>query len=405
MLPHNERMDRQIEVAGAEEPPAPGPVRPAGVERRYGPVIAGALGLLIGSVATIALSQPAVLDATAPDTTRVIAEPDDVAPLRTTTPPIDRPALAELIPGLTTDLIAFGTDSSGFPVVQWWDLDESSPVTTTVRLQSGSADLSMTYIASLEDQRYGDGFDLVVGTPNFVETIAIEAGSFAWSTTTPREIAWTERSETGFVIKSRRIPSDDEAVQPIQIPVPSDVFIAWFRDDTVTVQDNQGRVTTFDRDGAVVASRGSASFASATDIAAVAIIEDVHSILSTDLGVIADIPTASAPCFPSGFAPRFHPSTRRLALLCFADGESSIEVYDIGIERNNAVIVPALPTLAIDQPAVLVWLGSDRFIGFTQPAPAGRPRTDLVIFDLVTGDQHTLSWPGSVSRVIAFSPR
>ena len=357
----------------------------------------------------MALSQPPALEVTAPDTTRAISEPDGIAPVRSTAAPTVQPTLAELVPGLTVDLVAFGIDSSGFPVVQRWNLDARSPAPTVARIESGSADLSMTYLASMEDQRYGDGFDLVVGTPNFVETIAIDAGSFAWSTTTPREIAWTERTEAGFVIKSRHVPNHSEEVAPHEIPVPDDVFIAWFQHDTVIVQDNQGTLTAYDRDGAVVASLefegGSDGLAVATDIAGVALVDDVSHVMSINLELLATVPgsATASPCAPYGFAPASDQIARRLAMLCFGVSPS-IKVFDIGLDGDD-VTISAPATLPMDEPAVPVWLGSDRFIGFTVPAPAGRPRTDLVLFDLLTGEQHTISWPGSVFRVIAFGPR
>ena len=408
MLTHNEPMDRQIDVAGAEDQSSP-PRRPVRSDRRIRPVVAGGLGLLVGSVATLALSQPSTLDVTAPDTTQTISEPDEIAPVRTTATPVEQPSLAELIPGLTSDLVAFGIDSSGFPVVQRWNLDARAPSPTVARVQSGSADLSMTYLASLEDQRYGEGFDLVVGTPNFVETVAIDAGTFAWSTTTPREIAWTERTETGLVIKSRHVPQRPEGSVPFEIPVPGDVFIAWFQQDTVTVQDNQGMLTTYDRDGAMVASLefngGSDVLTPAIDIAGVAIVEDVPYVVSTNLDLLASIPVATPPCLASGFAPGADLMARRLAMQCFGGGRGPvIEVFDIVLEGDD-VTMSAPTMLPMDQPAVPMWLGSDRFIGFTVPSPAGRPRTDFEIFDLLTGDHHTLSWPGSVFRVIAFGPR
>lgn len=365
--------------------------------------------MVIGSVLALAISQPPADEVPVPTTSRVIPQPEAVAPTRPTPTPVTQPTLAELIPGLDRDLVAFGTDAGGFPAVQRWDLNSSAPISTGIRLQSGSVDLSGLYLAALVDQRYGDGFNLVVGTPNFVETIATDAGSFAWSTTTPREIAWTERTESGFVVRSRQVLLNSGETPEFEIPVPEDVFIAWLRNDTIAIQDNQGLLRVIDRDGEELhsldfneLSDGFSGFTAATDTFGIGMIQDVPHVMSPSLEVMAEIPTNATPCFPAGFAPSRDPVARRLAMLCFGANDPHILVFDIGIGSDGIPTVSAPATFPIEQPSLPIWLGNERFLGVTQHAAAGRPRTDQVIFDLVTGETHTLAWPGSIGQVIAY---
>lgn len=109
-------MDRQIDVAGAELPHGPPEARQAR-DSRWALLATGAAGALIGAAAVLVMTMGDTRTETeiaATDTS--LAAPAFVRPdPGAVRPP---PSLAERVPGLTSDLVAFGFTPSGQAVSQ-----------------------------------------------------------------------------------------------------------------------------------------------------------------------------------------------------------------------------------------------------------------------------------------------
>jgi hypothetical protein len=389
-------MDRQIDVAGAESLPEPPAARGAR-DPRWALLGAGIAGGLIGAAAVFLLTiggTPAETEIATADTS--LAAPAVVrAKPGTVQPP---PSLAERVPGLTSDLVAFGYTPSGQAVIQQWFINGTEPRTIDVPFGFAIPDLSGRWIAALANQRYGDSLNLHVGNATYQEAIATDVGSVVWSVDEPGRIAWTERTGDGVIAFDRTMdPGDDD--RTFALPVPSDTRIVWLDGDRLTLTSGASLIA-FQPDGMEVARLDDAEFVAATDGWAVVRIDEVLTLVDEDLVPRAPLRLDGASCGDVRFA-RKDPTRRtpvlRLAAVCGATETPSLEVLDIDPTTSTFTSLAVIP-LAV--PGAVSWLDGDRFVAVPQPDPVSRPRSTITILDVETGEVTDLQWPGAVLGVI-----
>jgi hypothetical protein len=400
-------MERQIEVTGAEHPAKPTGSR----ERResgWTLLATGAVGVLVGAAAVFLLS-PSDAPAETP-----IAEADDsleapavvVATLGTVRPP---PSLAERVPGLTSDLVAFGFTPSGQAVIQQWFINATEPRTIDVPFGYAIADTSEQWIAALASQRYGESSNLHVGNGTYQEAIATNVGSAVWSTDEPGRIVWTEQTAEGVVAFDRTLGRDTDEPTFAALPLPPDARAVWFDGDTAiadasgrSVQrltiSSSGSIISLLGDGTEVARLDGAEFVAATDGWAVVRRDGELTLVDDTLTLRAPIPVSGESCGAARFAKTDPASTTprlRLAVLC---GEpATLEVIDI----DPAILAfTSRAVVLLAEPGSVAWLDGDRFVAVPQPDPVSRPRSIIAILDVDTGEMTQLQWPGAVFGVI-----
>jgi hypothetical protein len=313
----------------------------------------------------------------------------------TTRGPIEPPpSLAERVPGLTSDLVAFGFSPSGEAVIQQWFINATEPRTIEVPFGYAIPDQSGRWIAALAGQRYGDSFNLHVGNGTYQEAIATDVGSAVWSVDQPGRIAWTERTAEGMMAFDRRLEPGDEGLA-FELPVPSDARLVWLDGDRVTFTSG-GSLVALQPDGTEVARLDDAEFLTATNGWGVAWVDDALTLVDTDLVPLAPLPHDGASCGSAQFAPRRAPFIR-LAIVCGGTETPWLEVLDID---------PTTPTftlraqIQLAEPRAASWLDGDRFVAVPQPDPVSRPRSTIAILDVETGQVTDLQWPGAVLGVI-----
>lgn len=389
-------MERQIEVTGAERPIG-SPEARVRRDPRWALLAAGAAGVLVGAAAVLLLGSgdaPAEIP---------IADSDDsleAPPVVVTTPATVRPppTLAELVPGLTSDLVAFGFTPSGQAVIQQWFINATEPRTIDVPFGFAIPDLSGEWIAALAGQRYGESFNLHVGNSTYQEAIATDVGSVVWSVDQPGRIAWTERTSDGVMVFDRSMaPGDDNRV--FALPVPPDARIVWLDGDRMTLT-SEGSIVTLQPDGVEVARLDGAALVAAADGLALAWIDGVLTVIDADLVPRVALPHDGSSCGDARFArldQRAAAATVRLAVVCGAPEAPFLEVLDI----DPAMLTfTRRATVQLADPATVNWLDGDRFVAIPQPDPVSRPRSRIAILDVETGEVTELAWPGAVLGVI-----
>ena len=391
-------MDHQIEVTGAEDP-APSTVARKRRESGWTLLAAGAVGVVIGAMAVFLLSSsdaPAETSVTVAETA-LEAPPVVRGTQGTVRPP---PSLAERVPGLTSDLVAFGFTPSGQAVIQQWFINAAEPRTIDVPFGLAIADASGEWIAALVDQRYGESSNLHIGNSTYQEAIATNVGSAVWSVDQPGRIAWTERTPAGAVAleRSQGRGSDD---QPFEFtPIPADARAVWLDGDRLTIA-TAGTLIAVQPDGTEVARLEGAEFVAGADGLATVLLDGELTLVDEDLVPIAAVPTSGTPC-SARFA-RSDPGRRtpsfRLAVQCGADTRPAATVEVLDFDPITLTFV-SRTTIELDEPAQMNWLESDRFLAMPQPDPVSRPRSTIAILDMDTGTVTELKWPGVVFGVI-----
>ncbi len=390
-------MERQIEVTGAEHPERP-PETSGRRNSSWALLLAGAAGVLIGAAAVFLLS----LDDAAADPTVADADTSLQAPAVVVTNPgtvRPPPTLAELVPGLTSDLVVFGFTPSGQAVIQQWFINATEPRTIDVPFGFAIPDVSGRWIAALANQRYGDSLNLHVGNATYQEAIATDVGSVVWSVDQPGRVAWTEWTADGVMAFDRRLDPGDGG-QAFALPVPSDTRIVWLDGDVLSLA-SQRSIIALQPDGTEVARLDDAEFVAATDGWAVVWLDASMTLVDGDLAPRAQLPHGGASCGDARFA-RPDPAQRtpaiRLALVCGTADTPWLEVLDIDPTTmtftNRAMIQLA-------EVGAASWLDGDRFVAVPQPDPVSRPRSTIAILDVETGEVTELRWPGAVLGVIA----
>lgn len=389
-------MDRQIEVTGAEFPPEPEPARKRD-DARWTILAAGALGMLIGAAAVFLLAP----DPTPSETTTASTDESLEAPARvvTTRGPIQPPpSLAERVPGLTSDLVAFGFTPSGQAVIQQWFINATEPRTIEVPFGFAIPDQSGRWIAALAGQRYGDSFNLHVGNGTYQEAIATDVGSVVWSVDEPGRIAWTERTTQGVVTIDRRLEPGAEG-SAFELPVSPDTRLVWLDGDRLTFTSG-GSIVTIQPDGTEVSRLDDAEFVTATDGWALVRTGGGLTLVDGDLVPRAPLPHDGSPCVDARFGrPDSVRSTPllRLALVCGVPDAPWVEVLEIEVSTLTFTLMAQLP---VTEPETVSWLDGDRFVAVAQPDPVSRPRSTIKILDVETGAVTDLQWPGAVLGVI-----
>ena len=389
-------MDRQIEVAGAEDAAAahPGPVRR---DSRWTVLAAGAAGVLIGAASVFLLSSgetPAETTVAATDTSLEAPArvPTTRAPVR---PP---PSLAERVPGLTSDLVAFGFTPSGQAAIQQWFINATEPRTIDVPFGFAIPDQSGQWIAALANQRYGDSFNLHVGNSTYQEAIATEVGSVVWSVDQPGRIAWLEQTADGPRIFDRTLgPSDDD--QTFALVPPWNARIVWLDGNRLTLSTD-GALVSLQPDGTEVARLDGAQFVTGTDGWAVVEIEGSTELVDTDLTLRAPVPLDDGSCRNARFGrtdPAQPTTVIRVAAVCGVPEAPILEVLEIDVSTLDVALKAAHQ---LTEPGAVSWLDGDRLVAVTQPDPVSRPRSTITILDVETGEVTDLQWPGAVLGVI-----
>ncbi len=385
-------MDRQIEVSGAEHPVE----STAGPERRdsgWKLVAAGTVGVLLGAAAVfLSIPREAPADTTiAEEDTSLEAPAAVVVTPGTVSPP---PSLAERVPGLTSDLVAFGFTPSGQAVIQQWFINATEPRTIDVPFGFAIPDMSGRWIAALANQRYGDSLNLHVGNATYQEAVATDVGSVVWSVDQPGRIAWIERTTGGVIAFDRRMDPGEDS-QGFALTVPSDARIVWLDGDRLTVTSG-GSIVSLQPDGAETARLDGAVFVAATDGWALVRIDDALTFVDADLVPLAPVPLDGASCVDVRFA-RTQTPLLRLAAVCTGTETTSLEVWDIEPTTSTFTSLAVVPLTA---PGTVSWLDGERFVAVPQPDPVSRPRSSITILDVQTGEIVELQWPGAVLGVI-----
>lgn len=389
-------MERQIEVTGAERPVGSPDAR-VRRDSRWTLLAAGAAGVLVGVAAVLLLGS-----GDSPAETP-IAEAEDsleAPPVVVTTPSTVRPppTLAELVPGLTSDLVAFGFTPSGQAVIQQWFINATEPRTIDVPFGFAIPDLSGEWIAALASQRYGESFNLHVGNSTYQEAIATDVGSVVWSVDQPGRIAWTERTSDGLTVFDRSVPPGDDG-HVFALPVPPDARIVWLDGDQLTLT-SEGSIIALQPDGIEVARLDGAEFVAAANGLALVWIDEVLTLIDSDLLPRAPVPHDGESCGEARFArldARETTATVRLAVVCGGPESPWLEVLEID---PTTPTFTRQATIQLAEPATVSWLDGDRFVAIPQPDPVSRPRSRIAILDVETGVVTELAWPGAVLGVI-----
>ncbi len=388
-------MERQIEVTGAEQsgrPPATWRRRDSG----WTLLAAGAIGVLVGAAAVSLLTpvEPTTETTVAQEDTSLEAPPVVVATPATVRPP---PTLAERVPGLTSDLVAFGFTPSGQAVIQQWFINAIEPRTIDVPFGRAIADTSGQWIAALVSQRYGDSSNLHIGNSAYQEAVATDVGSAVWSADQPGRIVWTERTAAGTIAFEQTM-GRDIVLQPFAIPVPDDASVVWLERDRLTITSG-GSIISLQPDGSEAARLAGAEFVAATDGWAVVWVDESLTLVDRDLVPSAPIPAGDGLCSDARFAradSRRAPSLR-LAVLCGTATSTRVEVLDID---PTALTFTSRAGIDLAKPGAMSWLDGDRFVAVPQPDPVSRPRSVIAILDIETGEVTQLQWPGALFGVI-----
>jgi hypothetical protein len=395
-------VERQIEVTGAEHPEKPSGARDRR-ESGWTLLAAGAVGVLVGAAAAFLLS-PSDAPVETP-----IAEADDsleapavvVVTPGTVRPP---PSLAERVPGLTSDLVAFGFTPSGQAAIQQWFINATEPRTIDVPFGRAITDASAQWIAALVSQRYGESSNLHVGNSAYQEAIATDVGSAVWSADQPGRIVWTERTSDGTFVFEQTHGRSPEG-QAFAIPVSDDARVVWLDGDRLTIT-SAGSIISLQPDGSEVARLDSAEFVAGADGGAAVLLDGRLTLVDGDLVPVSAIPAGSEPCgFLDARFARSDPGRRtpnlRVAVLCGVTGgvpgSTSLEVLDID---PVTLTFTSRATMELAEPAAMSWLEGDRFLAIPQPDPESRPRSTIAILDIETGAVTQLKWPGAVFGVI-----
>ncbi len=388
-------MDRQIEVSGAEDP-APSTSTRERRESGWTLLAAGTVGVLIGAAAVFLLSPSEASTTTTTQTDESLEAPAVVAAtLGTVSPP---PSLAELVPGLTSDLVAFGFTPSGQAVIQQWFINATEPRTIDVPFGRAITDASGQWIAALVSQRYGESSNLHVGNSAYQEAIATDVGSAVWSADQPGRIIWTERTSDGTFVFEQTQGRSPEA-EAFAVPVPDDARVMWLDGDRLTVTSD-GSIISLQPDGSAVARLDGAEFVAGADGWAAVLLDDRLTLVDGDLVPLAPIPAGNQPCGDARFARSDQgreAAYLRIAVLCGTTGPASLEVLDID---PITLTFTSRTTVELTEPAAMSWLEGDRFLAIPQPDPESRPRSTIAIVDMDTGAVTQLKWPGAVFGVI-----
>ncbi|MDH3247999.1 MAG: hypothetical protein OEQ47_03520 [Acidimicrobiia bacterium] len=388
-------MDRQIDVAGAELPHGSPEARHAR-DSRWALLAAGAIGALIGAAAVLVMTMGDTRTETeiaATDTS--LAAPAFVRPdPGAVRPP---PSLAERVPGLTSDLVAFGFTPSGQAVIQQWFINATEPRTIDVPFGFAIVDASGQWIAALANQRYGDSLNLHVGNAAYQEAIATDVGSAVWSTDQPGRIVWTERTSAGvFAFEQDQGVGGDSAL--FEIPVPENARVVWLDGGRLTIASG-GSIIALQQDGSEVARLDGAEFVAGADGWAAVRYQDTLTLVDADLVPRAPIPAGDEACnvrfarsSDGGTSPLL-----RLAALCSTSEGATLEVMDVA---PTTLTFTSRTVIELAEPGAISWLDGDRFVAVPQPDPVSRPRSVIAILDTQTGTVTELQWPGAVQGVI-----
>lgn len=388
-------MDHQIEVTGAEHE-ARSPDTRERRDSRWTLLAAGAVGALVGAAAVFLLSPSDAPPAT-PDVeadASLEAPPVVITTQGTVRPP---PSLAERVPGLTSDLVAFGFTPSGQAAIQQWFINASAPRTIDVPFGLAIADVSGEWIAALVSQRYGESSNLHIGNATYQEAIATDVGSAVWSADQPGRIVWTERTSAGaFVFEQNQGTGTTEP--SFDIPVPEGARVVWLDGDRLTLTSGDS-IFSLQPDGSEVARLDGAEFVAGADGWAAVLLENTLTLIDNDLVPRAPIPTGGPTC-----GVRFARSDGdeentllRLASLCGTAEEVTLEVMDVD---TATLTFTSRNVIELEQPGSISWLDGDRFVAVPQPDPVSRPRSAIVILDTDTGTITSLQWPGAVHGVV-----
>lgn len=373
-------------------------------------MVAIAFGILIGVGGTLLIPETNPVRSAEPHPfadaeTNAVASPDRVVGVT------DHPTLAEILPGLANDILAFGTDPKNQAWVLRWTLTDSEPEAAGITTRIGATDRSGHHLASLEAQRLGGGYNLVAGNDVSVETIAVDVGSFHWSATTPADIAWTQRTADGWVLRSAGL--DGESTDTPQMDIAHDDIdgdgstIAWYHDDAVVFQDNAGTLTGVDRNGAVVATLGSAAgFVGGTENIGVVWIGGVATLIDSSLNVVAPLLAITDECFAPLIPPQSTAELLTISIVCGVKTGAVLDVYTVDLSSGtHSPVTTRILSQPLPSPTSPNWVGGDRFIAWMHRSPDARPLTDMAVVDLETGDINHLTWPGRLLWGTGFASR
>ncbi|MDX1448209.1 MAG: hypothetical protein R3246_04015 [Acidimicrobiia bacterium] len=216
-----------VTVGGTETSSGPPPREP-----RSRASILAAVGLGAGLALGALFSGGAQPEDPSPDT--VVPDPESsptsTIPSTTTTDVVE-PRLATLVPGLLDVVIASGFDLNGSQAVTLWEPADRLPMRVPRPWGDFTTDASASWLAVVTPARWVDGFTLWVGNPAHMEPVSTTVGgSPVWHAWRPGNLAWTEPTESGWVIVTAEFaPGRAATPTPVANLAESASLVAWWQ--------------------------------------------------------------------------------------------------------------------------------------------------------------------------------